>query len=476
MARGGRSVTSRIRRVVSVTGAARPRRRPATQMISPAASSSGTRARRQRGTLGRRTPRQEAVARPARPHDDGGGETVGVEGHAIGGALRHPPGVTNEAPGLEPRGDLGQGERPRQGPGARGEARDGDGPHANPAPAALADEAAEARGARAKGVERAAQRPLAVRAARSAPAQRGGRGAQHFRAEITRQRAQRARGQDESLGLPRSEPGQHVGGLALERGDEGARPGGRLRQPRRHARIEARGEKGQHVRPDPVPHEAELAIGGILHPDDAACGQMRPRGSPRRLQQWTDIRPAHGGDAAEPPRTGPLEEPHHHRLGLIVGGVPGGNPVGADGGRGASEGRVARAAGGCLRSFPTLAGTACDLDALDAKRHIPTPTEVGHEGGVRPGLGAKSVVDVDGPQGEAQLGSERPQHVEERHRIRATRDRRQDDIAATEHPVAASGGADAVDDASGGGHIPTGARPRPRRPRSTPSSRWAPSP
>src|ERR1700738_2370790 len=86
------------------------------------------------------------------------------------------------------------------------------------------------------------------------------------------------------------------------------------------------------------------------------------------------------------------------------------------------------------------------------------------------------MVDVDDREREIELETEGVEDVEESDRIGAARHRRQDDVAAMEQAMAADGVEDAGDGTSGGGHIATAAPPRPRRPRSAPSSRSAPFP
>ena len=53
------------------------------------------------------------------------------------------------------------------------------------------------------------------------------------------------------------------------------------------------------------------------------------------------------------------------------------------------------------------------------------------------------MIDVDGMEGEAEGGGQGAQDVEEGNRVGASRHRRQDDFAATEHPMAANGGENA---------------------------------
>jgi hypothetical protein len=62
-------------------------------------------------------------------------------------------------------------------------------------------------------------------------------------------------------------------------------------------------------------------------------------------------------------------------------------------------------------------------------------------------------MDVQGGEGEIERPAQRAEDVQQRDRVRATRDGHQDDFAATEHPVAANGIPDAIDETGRDGHI-----------------------
>ena len=88
----------------------------------------------------------------------------------------------------------------------------------------------------------------------------------------------------------------------------------------------------------------------------------------------------------------------------------------------------------------------------------------------------ETVVDVDDVKREAELWGEGAEHVEESDGVGAARHGDQDSFAAPEHPGAANGVEGERAELSACGHIRLGDRPRLLRPRSTPSSRRAPSP
>ena len=226
-ASGEASVTSRIRRVSSVTGAARPRRSPATQMISPSASSSGMRERSQRGmpasmrkVLSRRSPgpphgRKRSPTRRARTVSRVG-NAIGIELGAGGIAGGHPAPGTDEAARGEPRAQLGQRQLARHLPGALAEIRAGRGAHAHPRAAALAAHPPEPDGPRPAPGEHEAQRALAGRPLRAAAPEARRRRAQDLGGQLAGQALELVGGQDDGAGHGAAERGHDRPRLRLE--------------------------------------------------------------------------------------------------------------------------------------------------------------------------------------------------------------------------------------------------------------------
>ena len=148
-------------------------------------------------------------------------------------------------------------------------------------------------------------------------------------------------------------------------------------------------------------------------------------------QQGADERPPGRGDAPQPPQPGPPGQVEKQGLGVVVGGVGGGDPVGPRlPGRLAQKG-VPHVPGGLLQAGPPGPGLAGHVAGAqkqgDGGENPPVGQPLGpaaqghelfHEGGVPPGLlPPELVVIVGGGQGKAQPGPQAVQGVEQAHRV-----------------------------------------------------------
>ena len=141
--------------------------------------------------------------------------------------------------------------------------------------------------------------------------------------------------------------------------------------------------------------------------------------------------------------------------------MPERDPRGAD----AVGGRLQRGVACGARGGLDRARRNAHADDVDG--HAEARAERPHELGVARGVGTQAVVDVQDVQPQVEGSREAEQDVEQRDGVGAARDADQDGFAAREHRVAADGALGRVDEV----HVsrPAGP-PRPRRPRSAPSS------
>ena len=286
--------------------------------------------------LSRRSPgpphgRNRSPARRARTVSHAGMRSA--SNSARSGARAGPPARgTDEAARGEVRAKLGQRHLARNLPGALAQRIGGRGAHAHPGAAALAAHAPELGGARPAPVEHAAQGALTGRPLSAAAALLRRRRAQDLRRRARRAGA-RARG--------RAGRGRRTRSGRVRPGPPA--PRSRARPPARGRRAAPRvshstawasqvatrnGSTSWRIR---LRHESRIGVRGVITPLNSASHEVRLDQVPARFQQRPDIGAAQGRDAAETARARSVEEPHHHRLRLVVGGVPGGHAIGAEG-------------------------------------------------------------------------------------------------------------------------------------------------
>ena len=218
---------------------------------------------------------------------------------------------------------------------------------------------------------------------------------------------------------------------------------------------------------DPVSQELRVLVGRIFDPLESGLAQLGNQVDAPALDQRADDPVANRRDPGEAPKTGALENAHEGCFRLVVRSVAKGDARRPDAVGARGERRVAR-------------GARCGLERaapLDGHRRYvhgdaEPLTEPPHELGVPRGVGAQPVVDVECVEAETPRGGERGEHVEEGDGVGAARHGDQNTFAAREHRVAANRALHPLEQ----GHDATrpGVPPRPRRPRSAPSSRRAP--
>ena len=214
-----------------------------------------------------------------------------------------------------------------------------------------------------------------------------------------------------------------------------------------------------------------LASSAAVSPRAARCSTI----SARRVSiRGLTRSPAHRRDAAQPARARALEQPHQDRLGLVVRGMPGRDARRARGVGRARERGVARPP--ALRLEPVPGRSLPDRDPLDPAGHSEPLAEPLDRRRLRVRLRAQAVVHVGHRQREIERGREAR---------RARRGARPSPARPRRPPRhlrrhgAFRGGEwcpGRARQASDDGHTETAGPPTPRRPRSAPSSRWAPSP
>src|SRR3990167_8511205 len=244
------------------------------------------------------------------------------------------------------------------------------------------------------------------------------------------------------------QPGELEGGARREPRDGPAGDGGGATQDLDDVGIVALAEERQHVVPDPVPQEAAIAVAPILAPREPMGAEVGLDLPPMRLEQRPDVRATRRGNPRESPRAGALEETHADRLGLIVGGVGGGDPGGADLPRPRGEGRVPDTPRGRLE--PALARRIprhSHVNALDMRGNRPAPAEPEDEARVGVRLGAETVMHVDDVERQREHRPEETERGEQGHRVGAPGHGHEHRVAAPEETVAADGGEDAVREA-----------------------------
>ena len=213
---------------------------------------------------------------------------------------------------------------------------------------------------------------------------------------------------------------------------------------------------------DAIAQELRLAVGLVLHPGQAGRRQRVAQRRAPDLDQRADDRAAHGRDRGEPADAGAGQHAHQHRLGLVVGGVAERDAGGAEARRPRLQRPVARRARGRLHR------AGADLHALDVHRNAQSRPERAHELGVARRAWTQVVIDVQDAQRQPPGRRQLAQQVQQGDGVRAAGDGHQDRFAAGEHRVAADRALDRV----GQPHASLPADPpRPRRPRSAPSSR-----
>ena len=420
-------------------------------------------------------PGHEAIAAPPGPNGEPRRDTVRVEGDGVAIARHDVAGAGLETARLEGGADLGQRQGSRHHEFARLEIRQAASPHPQPSPALLDDQPARAHEtARDVRGQETAKGALAGPAHRPGVSQAQGRRAQRLGGDLARKSPKVGDAEDPARSSPTAQAGELALSRSLEVVHERAHEARRAGEPRRDAGIHRALEERQHVVAHAIAQEARISIARVVHPGEPAGAQMDLDVGPPRLEQRPDQEAADGRDSREP--TGPraLEEPHEHRLRLIVVGVRGGDALGADALCNGPEGAVAGAPGLGLEPFPGRFPT--DRDALHVAGHTKLAGQSldGELLGIR--LGAESVVDVDEVHLQVELGTEAHEHVGQRDGVGASRDGSQDSFAAPEHSGAAKGGPNERDETTvARGCIPPGGLPTPLRPRSTPSSTPAPS-
>ena len=179
------------------------------------------------------------------------------------------------------------------------------------------------------------------------------------------------------------------------------------------------GEEREDLAADPVTQELGVPVSRVLDPRQSACGEVAENRGPLDTEEGTHEPAAARGDAGKPPGSGALEEPHQDGLGLVVGGVPHGDPVGADTPGHPEEGRVA---GGARRRLRGHARPTGDDDALDGDGPAEVRGEAGDEAGIVVGFWTEPVVDVADGEAPALLGGELGQRMEERDGVGAAGD------------------------------------------------------
>src|SRR5713226_8645096 len=426
-------------------------------------------------SLLRAAPGQEAIASSPGPHGEARGNPVCFEDDRARRAWHDIAGAGLEASRLQGRADLGQRQGARHGEIARLEIGQAASPYPEPLPALLDDETAGAdetpRDIRS---QEAPERALSGAAhGPGMPEAQGGR-AQRLGGDLVRESPQIGDGEDPARAAATAQAGQLARARALEVVDEGAHERRRAGEPGRDAGIHRALEEGQHVVADAIAQKTRIPIARILHPGQAARPEMGFDVGPARLEQRPDQEAADRRDPGKPARARALEEPHEHRLRLVVGGMRGGDALGAHALGHGSKSAVSSAPGLGLETFPGRLPT--HRNPLDVAGHMKIGGQTLHGGLLGIGLGAEPVVHVDEMDGHVELAGEAREHVGQRDGIGAARDGGQDSFAAPEHSGAANGGASNLDETTvARGYRPLVDLPRPRRPRSTPSSTQAPS-
>ncbi len=215
---------------------------------------------------------------------------------------------------------------------------------------------------------------------------------------------------------------------------------------------------------NPVAEKLGVAVRRILDPRERRPPQLRLESGPVELDERADDPATHRRDPGEPSHARAFEEAHQHGLRLIVGVVTERDPMGAEASGACLQRRVPRRPRRGLERAPRI-----DRHGRDVDRNAEAGPERLDEVGVAGRIGAQLVIDVKDVELESPLRCEPGEKVQQRHRVGAARHCDQDGFAAREHRVAANGTLHLL----ARGHPPTrpGDPPRPRRPRSAPSSR-----
>ena len=208
-------------------------------------------------------------------------------------------------------------------------------------------------------------------------------------------------------------------------------------------------EGGQEDQPDPISEYRDVTVRLVLAPS----GPDRPKicqdlGPPCLDERPDDPHATAGAHRRDPPEafeTAAPQQPHQHRLGLIVQRVTGGHHARADLPRHTDQELVPQPAAGVFQRETLTAGERArigrPLVEAQPERAAHRSDERGVLGGIRP----ESMVEVREVNGQGEVAAEGCQRVRERRRVRPAGDRDNNDLPAAQHPVAAQRIADPLD-------------------------------
>ncbi len=145
-----------------------------------------------------------------------------------------------------------------------------------------------------------------------------------------------------------------------------------------------------------------------------------------------------GRIAASPRTPAAADQPHQHRLGLIVERVPGGDARTGVRGREPPQRGIAQSTGARLE-VGSVAGQAA-ADVATGERHAESPGGGFRGGLVGVGIGAtQAMVDVRRDELDAELAAELVQRQQQTDRVGAARDGNQHPLAGYQHRMLADG-------------------------------------